>query len=260
MTQEQLANIVGVSSQAVSKWECEDTIPDGALFIPIADALGISLDRMCGNEKVYESDTYRAVTMLIENTPFEKRMEKVREICWQTEKGLFLGYMEFDYEYQPDEMNHYSNSSSVAIDTGFTFISNRAELPFYSVFLEPEKGYGSILKYDIKYQELFEAFADEYVLKSFFWLYSQKENFIFEKEVLANACGIPEENIDRVMQKLCRFCFWDNGEIEINDEKHMLYTVRQRYELVAVFAMLNEFLWHANGFSLQSCGRTKPYL
>jgi transcriptional regulator with XRE-family HTH domain len=100
MTQEQLANIVGVSSQAVSKWECEDTIPDGALFIPIADALGISLDRMCGHEKVYESDTYYAITKLIENTPFEKQMEKVREICWQTEKGLFLGCMQYDYEYQ----------------------------------------------------------------------------------------------------------------------------------------------------------------
>jgi hypothetical protein len=186
-------------------------------------------------------------------------MEKVREICWQTEKGLFSGVMQLDYEYHPDEMKYNNSSSSVANDTGFTCISNRKELPFYSVFPEPEKGYGSVLKYDKKYQELFESFADEYVLKSFFWLYSQKDGYIFEKEVLAKSCGIPEENIDQVMQKLCRFCFRDQDELEINGEKHMLYTVHQRYELVAVFAMLNEFLWHANGFTLQSCGRNKPY-
>jgi len=28
MTQEQLANIVGVSNQAVSKWECDGSIPE----------------------------------------------------------------------------------------------------------------------------------------------------------------------------------------------------------------------------------------
>jgi transcriptional regulator with XRE-family HTH domain len=181
MTQEQLAGIVGVSAQAVSKWECEDTIPDGALFIPIADALGISLDRLCSHNRVYESDTYQAIFHLIGKTPKEKRMEKVREICWQTQKGLFNGYMEIDYEYQPDEMQIYKDSSSITDDTGFTFISNRPELHFYSVFSEPDKGFASVLKYDEKYRELFEAFADPYVLKAFFYLYSHKDGYTFEK-------------------------------------------------------------------------------
>ena len=32
LTQEQLANLVNVSSQAVSKWETSDTLPDNALL------------------------------------------------------------------------------------------------------------------------------------------------------------------------------------------------------------------------------------
>ncbi|MDF2544763.1 MAG: putative HTH-type transcriptional regulator [Herbinix sp.] len=260
MTQEQLANVVGVSSQAVSKWECEDTIPDGTLFIPIADALGISLDRLCGHDKVYESDTYYGILRLIEDTPYEKRMEKAREICWHTQKGLFNVYVQADYEYQPNELNNTDGSSSVANDTGFTYISNRSELPFYSVFPEPEKGYRNVLTYDEKYRELFEAFSDSYVLKAFFYLYSQEDLYTFEKEVLARECQIPEEYIDDVMTKLCRFCFWSHDELEINGEKRTLYIVRQRYELIAVFAMLNEFIWHATGFTFQSCNRLKPYL
>lgn len=260
LTQEQLASIVGVSPQAVSKWECGETIPDGTLFIPIADALEISLDCLCGYEKVYESDTYKKIIQLIAKTPFEKRMEKVREICWQTEKALFHGYMEFNYEYHPDEMKWNQSSSSIADDTGFTFISNRSELPFFSVFPEPEKGYASVLKYDEKYRELFEAFADPYVLKSFFYLYSKKDSYTFEKEVLAHECDIPDDRIDDVMDKLCRFCFRSHDQYEINGEKRTLYIVRQRYELIAIFAMLNELIWHAQGFNLQACERTRPYL
>ena len=44
MTQEQLASLLGVSAQAVSKWETSETYPDGALLVPIANALDVSLD------------------------------------------------------------------------------------------------------------------------------------------------------------------------------------------------------------------------
>ena len=49
MTQEQLANILGVSAQAVSKWETSETYPDGALLVPIANALDVSLDILFDN-------------------------------------------------------------------------------------------------------------------------------------------------------------------------------------------------------------------
>ena len=36
LTQEQLAAKLGVSAQAVSKWETSETYPDGALLVPLA--------------------------------------------------------------------------------------------------------------------------------------------------------------------------------------------------------------------------------
>lgn len=35
-TQEQLAAILDISAQAVSKWETSDTYPDGSLLIPLS--------------------------------------------------------------------------------------------------------------------------------------------------------------------------------------------------------------------------------
>ena len=44
MTQERLAEAVGVSAPAVSKWETENSYPDIALLCPLARALGTDVN------------------------------------------------------------------------------------------------------------------------------------------------------------------------------------------------------------------------
>ncbi len=50
LSQEQLAAQVGVSRQAVSKWETGDAQPDLAKLLALAGALNISMDALCGRE------------------------------------------------------------------------------------------------------------------------------------------------------------------------------------------------------------------
>lgn len=50
-TQEQLGELLGVSNQAVSKWESAVSLPDVMLFPKIADVLGITLEELYGIEK-----------------------------------------------------------------------------------------------------------------------------------------------------------------------------------------------------------------
>lgn len=45
-TQQDLAEEVGVTFQAVSKWETDASLPDVTLLAPIADTLGLSLDEL----------------------------------------------------------------------------------------------------------------------------------------------------------------------------------------------------------------------
>ena len=49
-SQEELAERVQVSRQAVSKWETGDALPDLAKCMALADALELSLDVLCGRE------------------------------------------------------------------------------------------------------------------------------------------------------------------------------------------------------------------
>lgn len=55
MSQEALAEKVGVSRQAVSKWETGEALPDYAKLIALADTLEVSLDDLCGREPRVEN-------------------------------------------------------------------------------------------------------------------------------------------------------------------------------------------------------------
>lgn len=56
MTQEMLANKLGVSNQAVSKWEAEQCCPDIQLLPQIADIFEVSIDSLFGREACMQKE------------------------------------------------------------------------------------------------------------------------------------------------------------------------------------------------------------
>lgn len=49
LTQEELAMQIGVTAQAVSRWESEAGLPDTSLIVPLVQALQISTDTFIWN-------------------------------------------------------------------------------------------------------------------------------------------------------------------------------------------------------------------
>ena len=54
LTQDELANKLGVTNQAVSKWENNICCPDILLLPKIAELFGVSIDSLFENEKVFK--------------------------------------------------------------------------------------------------------------------------------------------------------------------------------------------------------------
>ena len=52
VTQEQMAQAIGVSAQSVSKWECGDGYPDITLLPSIANYFGVSVDAVLGTDEI----------------------------------------------------------------------------------------------------------------------------------------------------------------------------------------------------------------
>ena len=67
LTQEALANIIGISFQAVSKWECGDAYPDITLLPVIANYFQVTIDELLGNDKIKieESNARREEAFLL---------------------------------------------------------------------------------------------------------------------------------------------------------------------------------------------------
>lgn len=82
MSQGQLADAMGVSRQAVSKWENDQTSPDTIRLIQLADVLDSDVEYLAtGRAVVYRRPpiVIKTVETKIEEKPVEKVVEKVVE-------------------------------------------------------------------------------------------------------------------------------------------------------------------------------------
>ena len=76
LTQEKMAEILGISPQAVSSWERDEYLPDTKNLIALADALDVTLDSLLREDTGWRLNpvNYKAITMgykavLVEGNP-----------------------------------------------------------------------------------------------------------------------------------------------------------------------------------------------
>jgi len=81
MTQEQAAEVLGVSTQTVSRWECNTTLPDVVILPKIAELYGITID-----------DLYKESSVAYDN--YAQRLGSVFEISRKPE-DFMRAYMEY---------------------------------------------------------------------------------------------------------------------------------------------------------------------
>lgn len=75
MTQEMLAEKLGVSRQAVTKWESSVSVPDISNLIQIADLFQVSLDRLVGRTDTLYDKLRDRIEMMSAEVAFNKDAE-----------------------------------------------------------------------------------------------------------------------------------------------------------------------------------------
>lgn len=83
ITQEQLADFVGVTKASVSKWETKQSLPDILLLPKLAAYFDVTVDELLGYEPQLSKEqiqkTYRDLAAAFAELPFEEAMEKSRD-------------------------------------------------------------------------------------------------------------------------------------------------------------------------------------
>ena len=258
LTQEQLATRLGVSAQAVSKWETSETYPDGALLVPLANELEVSLDELFGNESVTMADISSKIMKLIHNSGAKERFNVARDIGWQIERGLFNCRMEIEKKYDPNEIKNQKNASYILDDNGFTIVSNGKE-PFFAVFPQPLEGYGHFLNDKDDLQKIFAALSHTETMNALIYLYHKTENYVFESSVLAKDCEISNDKIDAVLDNLLLLKVMWKQNLTINGEERTLYYSRPNHKIIALLIMARE-IGYKGAYCLQSHIRNTPFM
>lgn len=80
LTQEQLAERLGVSNKSISRWENAKTMPDISLFEPLCKELDISFNELLTGEKLNINSEYPSKEALIGYERYIKRKSKIKII------------------------------------------------------------------------------------------------------------------------------------------------------------------------------------
>lgn len=92
MTQEELAQVLGVTNQSVSKWESGACCPDIALLPEIASYFKVSVDELLGYKAPDSmNDVYLKIKNLFQATPAEDCFELALKLGFVLHEGAFTG-------------------------------------------------------------------------------------------------------------------------------------------------------------------------
>ena len=88
LTQLQLADKLGITDKAISKWERGITMPDTSIMLELCDILGVSVnDLLCGEKINMENSSQKNEQLLLD---MAKEIEKKNKTIWSSMWALML--------------------------------------------------------------------------------------------------------------------------------------------------------------------------
>ena len=174
------------------------------------------------------------------------------------EKGLFNALMPVAPGYAPAELTS-GKRSYILSDHGFTHLSNNPVAPFFSVFEEPENGFGEALGDGEEIRRICAAMSRPETMRAILYIHSKEPWYLLDGEVLARECDIPADLLDGVLADLGELCLIKRQKLEVDGKTLELYSTRPSHKLIALMILARE-LHYWSGYSYQSQHRSKPYI
>ncbi len=202
LTQEQLGEILGVSNQAVSKWESAVSMPDIMLLPRLADALGITLEELYGIEEKRTEEKVKA-------DDFPKAANDRLIEYFVSQSGFWFVFTKSEEE----NINHFKNSiygsgecvlSCISDEAGAVFVSN--DLSFINTNYKAAGSEGIFEKREIA--STLKKLSDSQTRTVLTYLYrasfseNNTNNKSFFIETTAKDCGLSEEDTYDIFEKL----------------------------------------------------------
>lgn len=232
MTQEELAGIIGVSSQSISKWENNVTLPDIMLLPLLADIFGTTIDGMFSIEHQPQKKTFS-----YEETPAAV-YDEILNTMWQNDNPDYASVIRKHFADCPNQ------SSGFVSEVAGSVYANRdmalAFLPDYhkAVSLLDSKGA----------EELLSLLANPTV-REVLKYQAEDPGRSFTSASVASKIKIPEEKVTEALEKLVNNNFSTAHNVDIGSEEtlriYQMYGAHKMmllvYPLLSLAERLSDF-------------------
>ena len=134
LTQEELANQLGITKNAVSKWERGISMMDMSLLIPVCDILEISITELLNGERIdkesLKEQTENAIKNTLDYTDKKIKKNKIKHILFTILIiGILIVVCFFGYKFYL--LNKYTFKKPDNIDELLKGIKNNREIKIY---------------------------------------------------------------------------------------------------------------------------------
>ena len=233
MTQEALAEVIGVSAQTISKWETGTTWPDVALLPVIADVFGVTIDALYGREDAARS--------LSSDTAIDAAMEAVRETIVGT---IYNPKLDGKFE---DQLDQYKKVMQ-ADPRQRSVIENDRDVLYFreklgaAILRKPEEGWNSLFG-KTESLDILRLLADVDFRRAMQVIISRRM-LTFTLSSLAKAAGAADAERLGVMLQIS--CLFTRRELLIDEQPLVYYELTQGetklHLLYAVLAFAQELM------------------
>lgn len=205
LTQEELGRAVGVSTQAVSRWECGGA-PDIALLPAISDRLGVSVDALFGREGGEARDLEELIRNWVCTAPRGQVLDKLNRMVW-------AGVSQIPFD-QPQIQSYLRSCvekdrgtllcSNVTMSEGVYFGVCAEDLAFSTICPKPQGGYQQYFADNEEYRRFFAMLAMPGVLEIMIYMLGHEGRYL-TAEVIARAVSLGVEQAETILEKLREF-------------------------------------------------------
>lgn len=229
ITQERLAEMIGVSSQSISKWENGVTMPDIMLLPIIADTFGVTIDYLFGKEQ-------HTAQMINADNALDHFCDMFRK------EIVSVGYDQFQSTCNTksfsEQLQEYESAIKANNHARSVIIRDRGVIYYRNeigglVLKKPSKGWASLLG-DEGAVKIINLLNNKDFCKAIAYIIKTNMNS-FTLSSLCNICNI--EITDEFKNALLMSGFFTSKTIEIDDMDVEIYDFIYTHRLFALFAV-----------------------
>lgn len=241
ITQEELGSILGVTNQAVSKWESEVSMPDILLLPDLINALDISFEILYGIETKEKNDSknpdmmpdiaYNALHYATDRLWTKGHYQG----CDITNRDERITYRKNLMKNDEKKIVCVSNDKGAVILTdSFSFIDRTYKtLNSENIFLSK------------RLSKILTLISDEKIRKVYAYMY--KQTFEIKKLKLSfyeilESCKLSKEDTENILDELCKINLIDIIENENSSEVKYSFVIKNGIYIHAIYSLTNMFI------------------